>query len=172
MSRVLNIPHVGINVDNITQLEYLASKVTVCTRLHSPDPTPKIGIAQVLVHTYMTDPHIYTRELAMSDEEASAMRRFQAFYASRTSASISKHVKSYGPAPGTVFHEGLVLATSTYKGTAVSLNQIRGIAEVVRLSEIFTSRSYQVDTTADTEVMNMDNREVQPSASESVMWAD
>ncbi|KAG2045418.1 hypothetical protein BDR06DRAFT_978224, partial [Suillus hirtellus] len=42
-----------------------------------------------------------------------------------------------GPAPVTVFHEGSVLATSAYKGTTVSLDQIRGIAEVVRLSEIY-----------------------------------
>ncbi|KAG2057261.1 hypothetical protein BDR06DRAFT_969463 [Suillus hirtellus] len=108
-----------------------------CTCLHSADPTPDISIAQVLVHTYMTDPHIYTRELAMIDEEASAMRRFQALYASRTSASISKHVKSYGPAPVTVFHKGSVLATSAYKGTTVSLDQIHGITEVVRLLEIY-----------------------------------
>ncbi|KAG2063037.1 hypothetical protein BDR04DRAFT_1164326 [Suillus decipiens] len=45
-----------------------------------------------------------------------------------------------GTAPGTVFHEGLVLATSTYKEMIVSLDQIRDIVEVVRLSEIFISR--------------------------------
>ncbi|KAG2356851.1 hypothetical protein BDR07DRAFT_1380517 [Suillus spraguei] len=33
MSRVLNMPYVGINVDNITQLQYLAAKVVMCSVL-------------------------------------------------------------------------------------------------------------------------------------------
>ncbi|KAG1841572.1 hypothetical protein F4604DRAFT_1685791 [Suillus subluteus] len=89
MSRVLNIPHVGINVDNITQLQYLAAKAFLIYGLEVPNtPTPCLmkrlmrdcarrcaNLTQRLrsalrrfIHT-LTDPHRYMREPPMIDED-------------------------------------------------------------------------------------------------------